>query len=326
MAVRAGAEKAEYRLFKLQEVRSDRGCGMRLSIQAVLVEEGVFKTHFGTPAEALGLKLVDLQCGPENSSIVGVILGPGIPETVPHFQVELYGYSERRIEDVLLPPQDCLRAQQAKDRYTYAMQNMMQNRDAALKGRSLFNLPKYGIVKAEADKVAAGQMNQSQQEAAEVEVRENAGEVLHVSGSTLDDDEDAAAMVARGAAKAKAKKGGGRAPGPPGVYASGRGSGGKGRGITSCREVGAGAGARTSASASCTARSVVSAVTRVASGHRGSPAKLSRQSSPARSEAGSLIASIDGAEADDEDTLAGVNVERILSGWNNGRQLIKVQP
>ena len=53
MAVRAGAEKAEYRLFKLQEVRNDRGCGMRVCVKAALVEEGVFKTHFGVPADAL---------------------------------------------------------------------------------------------------------------------------------------------------------------------------------------------------------------------------------------------------------------------------------
>ena len=46
MAVRAGAEKAEFRLFRMQEVRSDKGCGMRVSLKAALVEDGVFKTHF----------------------------------------------------------------------------------------------------------------------------------------------------------------------------------------------------------------------------------------------------------------------------------------
>lgn len=138
--VRAGVSAAEASFLRAQQVSAFRGSGMRIVLRAAFVESDIFKVYFKVPPQSINQKCVTVT-GPENVQLEGVVLSlQEFPLDLPHYEVELFGYTERRLEDVLLAPNELRREGHASDRYTYACKALVKEREPSMKCQGMQRL------------------------------------------------------------------------------------------------------------------------------------------------------------------------------------------
>ena len=88
---------------------------------------------------------------PENQEMTGVLFRVhDVPDDWPWYEIELYGYMERTIQDLFVTPDKLLRAGQAEDRYTYTVKSMLGARESQLQKRGLLNCAEFAAMAKEA--------------------------------------------------------------------------------------------------------------------------------------------------------------------------------
>jgi hypothetical protein len=317
-AVRAGVDQAMVSAWRSQRVSGMRSCGLKVTMKVALVELSAFNVHFETPATAFkDLKVIQLM-GPENLLIEGVLMSIAeLPPNLPHFEVELFSYVQRGLEDILLKESDLKRAGHAQDRFAYACQAMVKERALSLKGTGPFKLPSYSAVANE--KATIQREREGSSSAGDLQLSGNAEmdaqRVETVSGSSLldcDGDEAAQKKKAKGAAKAKPSAAARMAsPGSKQTPQPQRGSAKKPSVLQP---------------SVCGARSSMSVSSRASGG-----AGHSVPQQPAHG-AGSVLLSMDGAGAASDaggpsSSRADMfNIQEVLQGWQCGRELKKAPP
>ena len=330
--VRVGAEKAVVQMMRQESVLGIYGCGMRLSIRVAFIEEKVFTVHVKLPPKELGMRTFPVR-GPENVDIEGVAMKlSSVPNDVPHYELELYGCSERALHDVMLRPEDVLRAGQAKDRYGRACMNYIKDRESSLKGSSVLGVPSFELVLKEAADIVsirsqAAAIEDMNREACDGGGQESAG-VIITSFSRLDDDcpdhgSRQAAKVAKGRGKGcrgKGKtQGGGRGAAmlPPTSGTSSRSVASNARLVLAGHSYLAG-GNLMKLSGDRSANSAQSSVV-MERGLLSGATSTSQAGGDAAGSESTLCLAVDSAGGDIED----IPLLQVLRGWNPGRQLKK---
>ena len=165
---------------------------------------------------------------PENQEMTGVLFRVhDVPDDWPWYEIELYGYMERTIQDLFVTPDKLLRAGQAEDRYTYTVKSMLGARESQLQKRGLLNCAEFAAMAKEATTIQKElEAQQAQDDIRRGSLSEGHSVKLEQQTASTLNDECGAAMPPPGK---KARCSSGRAAAGSGQCSQGQGVGAKRR-------------------------------------------------------------------------------------------------
>ena len=190
-----------------EAVAASARIGMKVKLNAKLLEQNIFQAHFGCAPADLKLPCLSV-IGPDNTPLSGVLFWD-LPADVPALSIELYSVAERSHSLQLLHPESAVRPGQARDRYTLASNTFTQQSSVKAETVLAGRMAKYTDVQESANRIQTQRAEAlAEEEKARLEgVEDETGEQ---SQSTLQHDSMGLAVAAN---TKKPKKPSGKTPG-----------------------------------------------------------------------------------------------------------------